>query len=214
MAGALKSGKKEALEMYPSLFLNQEWTLNFSERILPSLRIMRKRFIQIHTKIHNKYMYVHWKRNITFSMYVFTLKKKYNIQLWSDRGSNYNMATSNLLESLANVVAYAEKNLKMFLFLVFVTDYFVINNWPLLRLTPFFLVSLTFIMISLMALVYLLYQVMGESFVKADIFSQRRSGAGDGKDEKERNSSEDLPKKTSSSAHKLVRRRPNRCKID
>ena len=80
------------------------------------------------------------------------------------------MATSNLLESLANVVAYAEKNLKMFLFLVFVTDYFVINNWPLLRLTPFFLVSLTFIMISLMALVYLLYQVMGESFVKADLF--------------------------------------------
>ena len=42
------------------------------------------------------------------------------------------MATSNLLEPLANVVAYAEKNLKMFLFLVFVTDYFVINNWPLL----------------------------------------------------------------------------------
>ena len=82
------------------------------------------------------------------------------------------MATSNLLEPLANVVAYAEKNLKMFLFLVFVTDYFVINNWPLFSniwLSPFFLVSLTFIMIGLMALVYLLYQVMGESFVKADI---------------------------------------------
>ena len=77
------------------------------------------------------------------------------------------------------------------------------NNW----LSPFFLVSLTFNMIGLMDLVYLLYQVMGESFVKADIFSQRRSGAGDGKDEKERNSSEDLPKKTSSSAHKLERRK-------
>ena len=40
------------------------------------------------------------------------------------------------------------------------------NIW----LSPFFLVSLTFIMIGLMALVYLLYQVMGESFVKADLF--------------------------------------------
>ena len=47
------------------------------------------------------------------------------------------MATSNLLESLANVVAYAEKNLKIFLFLVFVTDFFVINNWPMLLIATF-----------------------------------------------------------------------------
>ena len=54
-----------------------------------------------------------------------------------------------------------------------------------------------------MALVYSLYQVMGQSFVKVDIFPQRRKDARDAKDDGEdgwmdgwmMDSSEDLHKK-------------------
>ena len=43
-----------------------------------------------------------------------------------------------------------------------------------------------------MALVYSLYQVMGQSFVKVDIFPQRRKDACDAKDDGETDSSEDF----------------------
>ena len=74
------------------------------------------------------------------------------------------MARSNLLESLATVVEDATNvNVNIN---INIDNININNNW----LSPFFLVSLTFNMIGLMDLVYLLYQVMGESFVKADIF--------------------------------------------
>ena len=42
-----------------------------------------------------------------------------------------------------------------------------LSDW----LSPFLVVSITFNIIGLMALVYFLYQVMGQSFVRVDLFS-------------------------------------------
>ena len=79
-----------------------------------------------------------------------------------------------------------------------------LSDW----LSPFLVVSLTFNIIGLMALVYFLYQVMGQSFVRVVLFSQRRTDAGDGEEEEETSdSSEDLPKKSSGSAYKLMKRK-------
>ena len=44
-------------------------------------------------------------------------------------------------------------------------------------------------------MVYSLYQVMGQSFVKVDIFPQRRKDAREAKDDGEMDSSEELHKK-------------------
>ena len=41
-----------------------------------------------------------------------------------------------------------------------------LSDW----LSPFLVVSITFNIIGLMALVYFLYQVMGQSFVRVDLF--------------------------------------------
>lgn len=84
-----------------------------------------------------------------------------------------------------------------------------LSDW----LSPLLVVSITFNIIGLVALVYFLYQVMGESFVKVDLFSQRRTGAGDGEEEEETSveetsdSFEDLPKKRSGSDYKLMKRK-------
>ena len=42
-----------------------------------------------------------------------------------------------------------------------------LSDW----LSPFLVVSITFNIIGLVALVYFLYQVMGQSFVRVDLFS-------------------------------------------
>ena len=42
-----------------------------------------------------------------------------------------------------------------------------LSDW----LSPFLVVSITFNIIGLMALVYFLYQVMGQSFARVDLFS-------------------------------------------
>ena len=87
-----------------------------------------------------------------------------------------------------------------------------LSDW----LSPFLVVSITFNIIGLMALVYFLYQVMAHPRDRVSpelIFSQWRAGAGDGEDEEETSveetsdSSDDLPKKTSGSAYKLMKRK-------
>merc|ERR1711928_6687 len=106
--------------------------------------------------------------------------------------------TLNLEEMWQATVVYSEKNPKRFLCLVFMFIYLVFNNWPALLvvtflflclvyqemeaemlckateelsdwLSPFLVVSLTFNVIGLMALVFFLYQ--------------RRTDAGDEEDE-------------------------------